>query len=121
MKMVFISGKLSGIAHEKFNKEMAKAIRAEGYDVYLPQEQLPRKVHKNCLEILKNNEKAIGNSDIVLVIFDNMDMGVAMESEYAYVRGKLIIGYRSTFEKNLGSMVEGCVLVHRELEFSNLK
>ena len=92
---------------QKFNAELVEIIRAEGFEVYLPQEEMPPGLDIPSSEILKGNLKAIEKCDIVLSVLDHAGLGVALELGYAIANGKVILAFRSDLQDYLGKVLEG--------------
>ncbi len=103
---VFIAAKLRCERQQLINKEIYDACRSLGFEGYLPQIELPLTTSATPEEILRANEKAIDESDIVVISFDNAGAGCAMELERARFLNKIIIGFRKE-KTNLGKMLEG--------------
>src|SRR3989338_5679361 len=103
---VFICSKVNGEYHSTLNKRLKEIVEDQGFSVYLPQAQLPIDANLDALAILEANERSVDASKILLIVFDGIDLGGAMEAERGYIRNKVIIGYR-TKEEDIGKMMEG--------------
>jgi nucleoside 2-deoxyribosyltransferase len=107
---VFIASKIDCLEQQKLNEKIYNFCIKEGFQVHVAQIVLPLNTKATPLQILEFNEKAVDDSDIIIVIFDQIDAGTAMELERAYIKNKLILGYRSNNSKKkeyIGKMLQG--------------
>ena len=102
---IYCAGPLFSQAEREFNEKVAKVLRGEGFDVFLPQE------HSELIETPDTDEKkrrvmcgffakdieAIDSSDVLLIILDGRvpDEGACFELGYAYARGKICVGLKT--------------------------
>lgn len=111
---IYCAGPLFSQAEREFNEKVAKVLRDEGFEVFLPQE------NSKLTEILDTDEKrrkvltgffakdieAIDGCDVLLIIMDGRvpDEGACFELGYAYARGKICVGLKTdTRVSELGS------------------
>ena len=106
-KRIFINSTLAPLMAQKFNAELVEIVRAEGFEVYLPQEAMPPGSNIASAEIFKENLKAIERCDIVISVLDHAGLGVALELGYAVAKGKVILAFRSDLQSYLGKVLQG--------------
>jgi len=94
---LYLAGPLFTQAEIVFNETLATQLRAEGYRVYLPQQECagttdPKRLFDLCLRGLKG-------ANLVLVILDgpDADSGSCFEMGYAYARQIPLVGLRTDF------------------------
>jgi nucleoside 2-deoxyribosyltransferase len=96
MTKLFLSGPLFTVAEREFNAGLARFLDAQGFEVWLPQERVPRGGAK---AIFQSCVKGIEWADAVVACMDgpDPDSGTAWEVGYAYAKRKPIVCYRSDF------------------------
>lgn len=94
---IYLAAPLFSQAEISFNHSLAERLRAEGYRIYLPQQECEgvtetEELYKRCLHGL---DKAC----LVLVILDgaDADSGSCFEVGYAFAKGLPIVGLRTDF------------------------
>jgi nucleoside 2-deoxyribosyltransferase len=94
---IYMAGPLFSTAELVFNKELASLLRKRGHEVFLPQEQEPRKDLPKA--IFESDLKGLDWADAVVACLDGADpdSGTCWELGYAYARKKLSIVYRTDF------------------------
>jgi len=88
---VFIASKLTCQKQQKLNEQIYNLCIKSGFEVYLPQKELPLDTKATPRQILAANEKAVNESDFGIVVFDQVGAGSATELERAYMLNKIII------------------------------
>jgi len=98
MSKLFLSGPLFTVAERDFNAGLARFLEAQGFEVWLPQEQATRGGAKAIFQSCVNG---IEWADAVVACMDgpDPDSGTAWEVGYAYAKGKPIVSYRSDFRE----------------------
>jgi nucleoside 2-deoxyribosyltransferase len=100
---IYLAGPLFSTAELAFNRELAGLLRAQGHEVFLPQEHEPRKdLPKAIFEI---DLGGLDLADAVVACLDGSDpdSGTCWELGYAYAKGKLSLVYRTDFRLFKGS------------------
>ena len=102
---IYFAAPLFSEAEREFNIKVAKELRKEGFDVFLPQEhsgmtEMPdtdEKRRKLLTGFFTNDIEAIDGSDILLIVLDGRvpDEGACFELGYAYARGKICVGLKT--------------------------
>ena len=102
---IYFAGPLFSEAERDFNIKVAKALREEGFDVFLPQENsqvdgIPdtdEKRRRLLNGFFTKDIEAIDSSDILLIVMDGRvpDEGACFELGYAYARGKICVGLKT--------------------------
>ena len=102
---IYFAGPLFSEAERDFNVKVAKALREEGFDVFLPQEnsqvdEIPdtdEKRRRLLNGFFTKDIEAIDSSDILLIVMDGRvpDEGACFELGYAYARGKICVGLKT--------------------------
>ena len=102
---IYFAGPLFSEAERDFNIKVAKALREEGFDVFLPQEnsqvdEIPdtdEKRRRLFNGFFTKDIEAIDSSDILLIVMDGRvpDEGACFELGYAYARGKICVGLKT--------------------------
>ncbi len=102
---IYFAGPLFSEAERDFNIKVAKALREEGFDVFLPQEnsqvdEIPdtdEKRRRLLNGFFTKDIEAIDSSDILLIVMDGRvpDEGACFELGYAYARGKICVGLKT--------------------------
>jgi nucleoside 2-deoxyribosyltransferase len=128
---IFLAAPLFSEAERAFNSKTAKALRSEGFEVWLAQEHEFIKGHsiEEKTSIFEEDLNALKKSDLVLAVLDGVDVdtGVAFELGFAYALGKPILGLKTdhrTFSKleEVNLMIEApltrmCRSVDEALEY----
>lgn len=97
---IYVAGPLFTDAERVYNITVAEKLRAEGYDVFLPQElPINFKDKKWQLNTFMSNVGEIDNADVMVAILDGpmCDDGTSWEVGYAYGQCFSIYGLRSDF------------------------
>lgn len=94
---IYLAGPLFTQAEITFNQSLAERLRAEGYLVYLPQQECsgitdPIELFDACI-------RGLDGARMVLVILDgaDADSGSCFEVGYAFAKGLPIVGLRTDF------------------------
>lgn len=97
MTKLYLAGPLFSLAEQGFNVDLARFLKAEGFEVWLPQEHEPRA--KTARAIFEMDVAAIDAADMVVACMDgpDPDSGTAWECGYAFAKGKPIVCYRTDF------------------------
>lgn len=92
---LFLAGPLFNAAEREFNRRLRDALETAGHDVWLPQENEPRK--RGAAAIFKKDVQGIEWAQAVLANMDgpDPDSGTCWECGYAYARKKPVIAYRT--------------------------
>lgn len=91
-------GALFTEAERAFNLVLARALEAEGHDVYLPQRDTrPAEGAERTKTIFHTNLAALAKAEAVVAVCDGpqVDDGTAWEIGYAYARNIQIYGLRT--------------------------
>ena len=117
---IYLAGALFSLAEINFNKELAAAIKAHGYDVFLPQDECNKfagpQISDNPFliaeEIHKMRIAGIETSDLILAILENSDVdyGTCFEVRYAYGHGIPILGLRTDFRSRADEGGLNCMI-----------
>jgi nucleoside 2-deoxyribosyltransferase len=95
---LYVAAPLFTEAERAFNAVLARALEADGHDVYLPQRDvLPVKGAERTLSIFHANLAALAKVDAVVAVCDGsqVDDGTAWEVGYAYGRNIQVYGLRT--------------------------
>lgn len=105
---VYLAAPLSTNEERQLNADVARFLRGEGMNVWLPQEHdAPL---STPLQIFMNDTHGIDNADIVVARMDRCSVGTAWECGYAYHANKPVILFRTDAQYDYGLMLtEGCV------------
>jgi len=97
MTKVYLAGPLFTLAEQHFNAALARFLEAEGFEVWVPQENEPRS--KTAAAIFRMDVAALDWAEMVVACMDgpDPDSGTAWECGYAYAKGKPVICYRTDF------------------------
>lgn len=100
---IYLAGPLFGIAEQRFNREIMRALKSARPDitVVLPQDRAKellaqpngvQLVFEDCLAM-------IDSCDVILALLDgaDADSGTCVELGYAYAKGKPVVGIRTDF------------------------
>jgi len=94
---LYLAGPLFTLAEQNFNAELARFLKSEGFEVWLPQEHEPRR--KTAKAIFEMDVAALEWADVIVACMDgpDPDSGTAWECGYAYAKGKPVVCYRTDF------------------------
>jgi nucleoside 2-deoxyribosyltransferase len=97
MTKIYLAGPLFTLAEQNFNAELARFLESEGFEVFLPQENEPRR--NTAKSIFDMDVAALDWADMVVACMDgpDPDSGTAWECGYAYAKGKPIVCFRTDF------------------------
>lgn len=97
MTKLYLAGPLFTLAEQNFNAELARFLKSEGFEVWLPQEHEPRR--KTAKAIFEMDVAALEWADVIVACMDgpDPDSGTAWECGYAYAKGKPVVCYRTDF------------------------
>jgi nucleoside 2-deoxyribosyltransferase len=91
--IVYLAGPLFTLAELNFNAELAAALTARGYEVWLPQ------IHEKGSDpaVFKRDRTAIDRAQIVVANMDGSDpdSGTCWECGYAYARSIPVVIFRT--------------------------
>jgi nucleoside 2-deoxyribosyltransferase len=101
---VYLAAPLFSEAERIFNCSVARLLRANLFDVHLPQEAGDDSDTRGIQEqerLFSFNKKALENSDIIVAIIDgaDADSGTAWEMGYAFAQRKPVIALRTDFRR----------------------
>ncbi len=102
---VYLAAPLFSESERVYNLLVAKQLRNNFFDVYLPQEAGDDSDTRNKEEqerIFSENLRALQNADIIVAIIDgaDADSGTAWEMGYAYANRKKVIALRTDFRRS---------------------
>lgn len=106
-KRIFFNAPLSSLAEQRLNSEIAQMVRDLGFEIYLPQIEIPPTGNTSATRVFESNIQAVRHSDIILSVLDKPGLGVAFELGYAIAINKIIIAFRSDEQDYLGKVLEG--------------
>jgi nucleoside 2-deoxyribosyltransferase len=128
---IFLAAPLFSEAERDFNSKTAKALRSEGFEVWVAQEH--EFIHEDSIQwkrsIFEEDLEALRKSDLILAVLDGVDVdaGVAFELGFAHALGKQILGLKTdhrTFSKveSVNLMIEAplirlCKSVDEAIEY----
>lgn len=94
MSSIYLAGPLFSAAETTFNKNLAVFLEANGYEVFLPQEQCNNKTTEEIFHICKGG---VENAVALVAIMDgaDADSGTCWECGYAMAKGKPVILVRT--------------------------
>lgn len=102
---IYFAGPLFCQAELEFNSKVAAELRAEGHEVFLPQEnsdgvrvQMEIDGRRELMKRLFDTDiKAIEDADTLLLVMDGRvpDEGACFELGYAYARNKICVGLKT--------------------------
>src|SRR5688572_32087432 len=109
---IYLAAPLFSKAEQDFNNIVCGALRNEGYEVFLPQEEC--KDAEDSVEIFETCEAGLQNSDVVVAILDgaDADSGTCWEVGYAYAKNKGIVSVRTDFRRSGDSFGFNAMLLH---------
>jgi nucleoside 2-deoxyribosyltransferase len=101
MTKLYLAGPLFTLAEQRFNADLARFLKTQGFEVWLPQEHEPRqrKGEGKAQAIFRMDVEALDCADIVVACMDgpDPDSGTAWECGYAFAKGKPVVCYRTDF------------------------
>ncbi len=102
---VYLAAPLFSEAERNYNVSIARMLRNNLFDVFLPQETGDDSETRNKegqVKIFADNVSALKNSDILIAIIDgaDADSGTSWEMGYAFALGKKIIALRTDFRRS---------------------
>jgi nucleoside 2-deoxyribosyltransferase/predicted secreted protein len=113
---VYLAAPLFSVAERRYNNYLAKFLRTNFFEVYLPQDTgddshgRDRIAHQ---EIFKKNLDALEAADLIVAVIDgaDADSGTAWEMGYAFAKGIPVISIRTDFrmaghEEHVNLMLE---------------
>ncbi|NLL95240.1 MAG: DUF4406 domain-containing protein [Thermoplasmatales archaeon] len=97
---LYLAGPLFCQAEREFNERLASELRAEGHEVFLPQEFVPTDgVYDEAflLEAYARDLEEIDAADAFVIVLDGRvpDEGACVELGYALARGKDLFGLKT--------------------------
>ena len=97
MTKLYLAGPLFTVAERTFNAELARFLESRGFEVWLPQENEPRR--NTAKTIFQMDVAALEAADLIVACMDGADpdSGTAWECGYAYAKAKPIVCYRTDF------------------------
>ena len=97
---IYLAGPLFTKAEQDFNKILCGALRNEGYEVFLPQDECKRM--EDSIDIFEKCLYGLDEADIVVAILDgaDADSGTCWEVGYGYAKGKYIVAVRTDFRQS---------------------
>jgi nucleoside 2-deoxyribosyltransferase len=117
-KRVYFAGPLFTSSERSCNEWLAKALRGQGFDVILPQEEASKHISQGIPDyaaIFSKCLEGVRSANVVLAALDgsDVDSGTAFECGYAYSRGTPIIGVRTDIrsggeEHGVNAMLSRC-------------
>jgi len=104
---VYLAAPLFSEGERVYNLSIARQLRNNFFDVYLPQEagdDSPTREKAEQVRIFSENLKALEKSDIIVAIIDgaDADSGTAWEMGYAFAHGKPVFALRTDFRRSGG-------------------
>jgi nucleoside 2-deoxyribosyltransferase len=101
---VYLAAPLFSEGERDYNLSIARNLRNNFFDVFLPQEAGDDSNTRDKEEqsrIFSENLKALEKSDIIIAVIDgaDADSGTAWEMGYAYAQGKRVITLRTDFRR----------------------
>jgi nucleoside 2-deoxyribosyltransferase len=102
---VYLAAPLFSESERAYNLSIARNLRNNFFDVFLPQETGDDSQTRNKDEqfrIFSENIQALEKSDIIIAIIDgaDADSGTAWEMGYAYAQKKQVIALRTDFRRS---------------------
>jgi len=101
---VYLAAPLFSESERDYNLSIARNLRSNFFDVFLPQESGDDSHSRDKEEqarIFSENLKALEKSDIIVAVIDgaDADSGTAWEMGYAYAQKKQVIALRTDFRR----------------------
>jgi nucleoside 2-deoxyribosyltransferase len=101
MTKLYLAGPLFTLAEQSFNADLARFLKKQGLEVWLPQEHEPRrkKGEGRTKGIFRMDVEAMDWADMIIACMDgpDPDSGTAWECGYAFAKGKPVVCYRTDF------------------------
>jgi nucleoside 2-deoxyribosyltransferase/predicted secreted protein len=102
---IYLAAPLFSEGERTYNLSIARQLRNNFFDVYLPQEagdDSPTREKTEQGRIFSDNLKALDNADIIVAIIDgaDADSGTTWEMGYAFAHGKQVIALRTDFRRS---------------------
>lgn len=94
MASIYLAGPLFTVAEMGFNKELENYLKAQGYTVFLPQDECNNKTTEEIFTICKNG---VESADAIVAIMDgaDADSGTCWECGYAVAKNIPVILVRT--------------------------
>ncbi len=101
---VYLAAPLFSEGDREYNLSIARNLRNNFFDVFLPQEagdDSNTRDKEEQFRIFSENLKALEKSDIIIAVIDgaDADSGTSWEMGYAYAQGKRVIALRTDFRR----------------------
>jgi nucleoside 2-deoxyribosyltransferase len=101
---VYLAAPLFSDGERAFNLSIARNLRNNFFDVFLPQEagdDSHTRIKEEQSRIFSENLKVLENSDIIVAVIDgaDADSGTAWEMGYAFAQGKQVFALRTDFRR----------------------
>jgi nucleoside 2-deoxyribosyltransferase/predicted secreted protein len=101
---VYLAAPLFSEAERSYNATLARILKENLFEVYLPQEvgdDSDTRVESEQDHLFRKNFQALEESDIVVAIIEgaDADSGTAWEMGYAFAKGKPVIALRTDFRR----------------------
>jgi len=101
MTKLYLAAPLFTLAEQTFNADLARFLKTQGFEVWLPQEHEPRQKRGvgKAKAIFRMDVEALDWADMVVACMDgpDPDSGTAWECGYAFAKGKPVVCYRTDF------------------------
>ena len=101
MTKLYLAAPLFTLAEQTFNADLARFLKTQGFEVWLPQEHEPRQKRGEgrAKAIFRMDVEALDCADMVVACMGgpDPDSGTAWECGYAFAKGKPVVCYRSDF------------------------
>jgi nucleoside 2-deoxyribosyltransferase len=98
---IFLAGPFFSEAEKRFNSEIIRRLRREGYDVWAPQEApfLTQGLTKEKKTIFQIDTTHLSEADIIVAVLDgkDVDSGTAFEIGLGHAQRKKIIGIKTDY------------------------
>ncbi len=101
---IYLAAPLFSEGERAYNLSIARSLRNNFFDVFLPQETGDDSHTRDKEEqsrIFSENLKALEKSDIIVAVIEgaDADSGTAWEMGYAYAQGKQVFALRTDFRR----------------------
>ena len=92
--LIYLAAPLFSKGEREFNEKIMELLEAEGFTVFLPQEECKQDIFNCCVEMIKK-------SDAIAGVFDGaqVDDGTAFECGYATALGIPVVALRTDFRR----------------------